>query len=135
MKHQARFAMRFYVYRIFDLGGTIYVGKGSGRRLAKQISNFGALGEVVRRFRSEREAYAYERKMIAELKPSRNRCAGGGGSRVSTIVPRRTREEIEIERIGSRVYTARRLLNFQGIEMYLTPDAFATVKAVAASVV
>lgn len=125
--------LRFYVYRIFDLGGTIYVGKGSGRRLQNQIRRFGALGEVVKYFKAERDAYHFERKLIAQLKPVRNKCAGGGGSCSLSPPRRRTKEEIEMERVGSQVYVARRLLRFQGIENYMTPDVLTQVKAVAAS--
>jgi hypothetical protein len=45
--------------------------------------------------------------------------------------PRKTKWEREIERIGTRVYAARTILRFQGIENYLTPEQIANMKAVA----
>lgn len=103
---------RFYVYRIYDLGGTVYIGKGSGRRLAQQIKNFGCFGEVVKSKLTEREAYEHERRLIRQLKPIRNRCAGGGGPRSKAVHVRRAKWEIDIERVGTRVYAARELLKF-----------------------
>ena len=40
--------------------------------------------------------------------------------------PRKTKWEREIERIGTRVYAARTILCFQGIENYLTPEQIET---------
>ena len=121
---------KFYVYRIFDLGGTIYVGKGSGGRLQKQIKRFAVLGEIVKWFKSEREAYAHERRLIEQLKPVLNRCAGGGGPRKGGREPRRFPWEIEMERIGTRVYAARGLLRFD-LRPYLPESKIDQIRQVA----
>lgn len=72
----------FYVYRIFGAGGeTIYIGKGSGRRLQQQKRRFGADGEIMQRLKTENAAYRYEREMIAKFKPPLNKSTGGNGSR------------------------------------------------------
>ncbi len=103
---------RFYVYRIFDLGGTIYIGKGSGRRLRQQISRFGCMGEVIERFAVEKAAYAREKQLINQLKPIRNRHPGGNGSRAQRIYNRREKWEILCDHLGTQVYAARELLRF-----------------------
>jgi hypothetical protein len=101
---------RFYVYRIFDGHETVYIGKGSGRRLANQRRKFGLPGEIVASFAKESDAYAHEIKMISELMPTANKHPGGNGSRVYKRRPRRHAWEIEIDRVGSRRYSARMLL-------------------------
>lgn len=53
-----------------------------------------------------------ECKLIAELSPPRNCNAGGGGPWVRKPAPRRFKWEIEMERLGTRVYAARALLRF-----------------------
>ncbi|MEZ0064020.1 hypothetical protein ABIF26_009582 [Bradyrhizobium elkanii] len=103
---------RFYVYRIFDGFETVYIGKGSGRRLASQKSKFGLAGEIIARFKSERDAYAFEIKMIAQLMPTANKHPGGNGSRARRKIHRRFGWEIEMDRVGSRRYVARELLKF-----------------------
>jgi hypothetical protein len=103
---------RFYVYRIFDGFETVYIGKGSGRRLSSQKSKFKLPGEIIARFKKERDAYAYEIKMIDELMPTANKHPGGNGSRVYKRRPRKQAWEIEIDRVGSRRYSARMLLRF-----------------------
>ena len=71
---------KFYVYRILgEMGETVYIGKGSGRRLEKQKRRFGAEGEIIAEFGTERQAYSHERKLVADLNPPLNMCAGGGG--------------------------------------------------------
>ena len=45
--------------------------------------------------------------------------------------PRMWKWEREIERVGTRVYAARLLLRFQGIESHFTPEQIAKLKAVA----
>jgi hypothetical protein len=119
---------------LYDLGGTAYIGKGSGRRLEHQVRRFGLLGEIIARFKSERAAYAYERRQIEQQKPHLNQCAGGGGSRATKVVQRRQQWEIEIERVGTRVYAARGLLCLQGIESFLSPEKIAVLRSVAGSV-
>lgn len=70
----------FYVYRLYDLSGeTLYIGKGSGTRLQVQKRRFGALGEIVKTFKSERAAYREEVRQIAVHRPRLNQNRGGGG--------------------------------------------------------
>lgn len=99
---------RFYVYQIIDAGSVVYVGKGSGNRLRNQMYRFRLPGEIVKRFKREGDAYAYERKLIAELAPSLNRCTGGNGSRAQKR-PAYRKDAFDrlIEKIGTRAYAAR----------------------------
>lgn len=70
----------FYVYRILgEQGETVYIGKGTGRRLAKQKRRFMAGGEIIAEFASERAAFRHEKQLIAKECPPLNRCGGGGG--------------------------------------------------------
>lgn len=102
--------MKFYVYRIFYGLETVYVGKGSGRRLESQKSKFRLPGEIIATFASESDAYAHEIKMIASLMPTENKHPGGNGSWTRKRVKRKLGWEYEIERVGSRRYAARELL-------------------------
>lgn len=103
--------MRFYVYRLTDSEGVAYVGKGSGKRLDTQKRSFGSDGEIIERFKSERQAYAAERRYIAEMKPRLNRHPGGNGSHAQRKpLARKQKWEREIEAIGTRRYAARILL-------------------------
>lgn len=69
----------FYVYRILgEMGETVYIGKGSGRRLDNQKRRFTADGEIMRSFRSEDLAFRFEAKMIAKYKPPLNMVSGRG---------------------------------------------------------
>lgn len=72
---------RFYVYRIFNVVGTLYVGKGSGTRLKSQMRRFGADGEILAHYADEDAAYKAERRFIKALRPLENRHPGGNGSR------------------------------------------------------
>jgi hypothetical protein len=108
---------RFYVYQLVDDAGIVqYVGKGSSNRLACQKHNFGLEGYEVARFKRESDAYAYEVKRIAECSPLLNKHKGGNGSRVtkqrnSYYRPEKKQDwQIEMDRIGSRAYAARFLL-------------------------
>lgn len=122
---------RFYVYRIFDGDVTVYVGKGSGRRLALQIRRFGVMGEVVEWFKNEDAAFAAERAWIAKLKPTENLVAGGNGGRAVKKKPPRLHPAFkEIERIGTRAYAARFLLRYCP-HILIQRGAFAKVKEVA----
>ncbi len=115
----------FYVYRIFgEAGETIYVGKGIGRRLANQKRRFGLAGEIVKTFRTERAAYNFEATLIAKLKPSANKVAGGGGAITQRRlrVPRWFNKQLrEIEAIGSRRWVARELLK-RDLRGFVTPE-------------
>ena len=101
----------YYVYRIFDGLQTLYVGKGSGRRLQAQIRRFRCAGEVVEHCTSDDHAFEREIHWIAELRPTENKLAGGNGGRCQPKKrPRLAKEFHEIEQVGSRRYSARFLL-------------------------
>lgn len=70
-----------YVYGLFEGDVVAYIGKGTGRRLKIQERNFRLKGRVLKECKTETEAFAFERTMIAECKPLLNRCAGGNGGR------------------------------------------------------
>lgn len=98
---------RFYVYQLTTQeGACAYIGKGSGRRLHNQKRSFALDGAEVARFWNERDCYQFERECIAERQPELNRHPGGNGSRARKKRLRREKWEIEIERIGSRRYSA-----------------------------
>ena len=125
-------ANRFYVYAIHDGDGyPVYVGKGCGRRLNTQMSRFGRPGYILRRFRSERDAFRFEGRLIDELAPKLNRCRGGAGGRVTTRVHRRPSWLIEMERVGTRVYAARALLKFD-LSAHVSAERLERIRQVAA---
>ena len=103
---------RFYVYEILDHKGTVvYVGKGSGRRVDVSMrARNGSASRKVALFKRERDAYAYEVEHIAEVSPVLNKIAGGNGPRCQVVKTRKSKEEREIEAVGTRVYAARYLL-------------------------
>ncbi len=104
---------RFYVYELFsDKNPCLYIGKGSGYRLTVQRRKFACSGRILERFASEKAAYAREVVLIAERKPLLNKHKGGNGSRAIRKYYRRSKEEIEYERLGHQVYTARVLLRY-----------------------
>lgn len=80
--------MKFYVYRIFNAEGLLYIGKGSGARLRKQKRSFGADGEIIQRFELEADAYAEEVRLIALHRPPLNRHPGGQGGRAGVYYGR-----------------------------------------------
>ena len=82
--------MDFYLYRIFDGEQTLYIGKGSGSRLARQKRRFQVAGEIIARFADEDEAYAEERRLISLHKPPFNKHPGGMGGRYGA----QTRKEL-----------------------------------------
>lgn len=70
--------MKFYVYRIFnEYGDTLYIGKGSSSRLARQIKRFGFFGEELKRFADEAACLAEEIRLIAKHSPPLNKTKGG----------------------------------------------------------
>lgn len=69
----------FYVYRLFDHEGTLYVGKGSDHRLKQQKNRFKLAGEIIERCYTEAEAYEREIYWIAQLNPPLNKSSGGTG--------------------------------------------------------
>lgn len=104
-----------YVYRIYDGHETVYVGKGSGRRLSNQKRRFACDGEIIRGGLTDDEAFRFEREMIAALKPTGNVAPGGNGGRLrskplSSFARALMREAAEVDRVGSRVFAARFLL-------------------------
>jgi hypothetical protein len=104
-------APSFYVYRIFDGLQTLYIGKGSGRRLQSQKRKFGCDGEILEACKSDDHAFERERHWIVKLMPTENQNLGGGGGRCKPKrKPRILKEFAEIERIGSRRYVALFLL-------------------------
>jgi len=109
---------RFYVYVLGDVDEYMYIGKGSGRRLSKQKQKYNLDGFEYARFLKESDALLFEKNLIQEHSPKLNLCAGGGGCKVAKRkVRRRTRQEIEMERVGLRVYAARALLSFCPVAM------------------
>jgi len=102
---------RFYVYRVFDDDGTVYVGKGTGRRAKLSAVRFGADHEIIAWCRSEDDAFQREQKAIEEMAPRENKNRGGAGGRCRKAPRRRFRWEVEIEREGSRRYCAKFLLS------------------------
>lgn len=102
---------RFYVYRIFDGMQTLYIGKGSGRRLQEQKRRFHADGEILERCRTDDQAFRQEVAWIERLMPTENRNPGGEGGRVHPRrKPRISKEFAEIARVGIHRYIARFLL-------------------------
>lgn len=103
----------FYVYRILgEMGETVYIGKGCGRRLQQQKRRFMSDGEILEYCKTDKRAFRRERELIAQHNPPLNQIAGGGGAvaKHKAKLPLWFRKEIkEIERIGSRVYVAREL--------------------------
>lgn len=77
----------FYVYRIFgEMGETVYIGKGCGRRLHNQKRRFMADGEVMEWCSTDKRAFMRERELIAEYNPPLNKSTGGNGSVKGTRV-------------------------------------------------
>lgn len=124
---------RFYVYVLRERGGCIaYVGKGSKSRLSVQKKKHGLDGEIVKRFASEAAAYDYERKLILAERPRMNKCAGGNGSKAQK--QRRQAWEIEMDRVGTRVYAARAIIQFgAALEQYMSKATIERIRAVANS--
>lgn len=119
-----------YVYRIFDGLETVYIGKGSGRRLKQQMRSFGMSGEIIEECNSDDHAFERERHWIKTLMPTANISPGGAGGR--TKPKEMTREEKraakdysnfmkEYNELGSRRWTARallRMLNLNNCEAH-----------------
>lgn len=104
---------KFFVYALTDQRGNIvYIGKGSGRRLKNQIRSKGFDGHELCRFKSEKLAYDYEKKRIAEDKPTLNIHPGGNGCTAQKESNPKWLKDIE--KIGTRAYAARLLVRFGG---------------------
>lgn len=121
---------RFYVYQLSDGLNVQYVGKGVGRRLKNQMVRTGLFGEIVKRFKSERQAYRHEVKLIAEISPPLNRNGGGGGPATRRPAERKPKWVRDIEAVGTRVYAARALLRFD-LSGRVSPEKIEMLKAVA----
>jgi len=107
---------RFYVYQFNDdCGNTIYIGKGSGRRLAVQKRNIQGIGHEVARFKKESDAYSFEIQLISELRPSLNKCSGGNGSKATRQVLRKDKWQSNFERIGPKRYAAQLAIAFSNL--------------------
>lgn len=111
---------KFYVYRIFDGYETVYVGKGSGRRLQSQMRYFSMSGEVLEHCTSDDHAFEREIHWIACLKPTANKLSGGNGNRCSPkpLSQEQQKSEREYKRfvkeyeeVGPKRYVARFLLS------------------------
>jgi hypothetical protein len=71
----------FYVYRILgEMGETVYIGKGCGRRLHNQKRRFMSDGEILEWCSTDKQAFKRERELIAEYNPPLNKSSGGNGS-------------------------------------------------------
>lgn len=106
---------KFYVYEVLsEAGDVIYVGKGSGHRIrVSEKHRGGTNSRKVALFKRERDAYAYEVQRIAECAPTLNKVAGGNGPRCQIVrLARRnkSKDEKEMDRIGTRAYAARYLI-------------------------
>ncbi len=95
----------FYIYRIFGLGNeTLYIGKGSGARLAQQKRRFGFDGEIIHHCKDEATAFRQETRYINKLNPPLNQNRGGGGGFAGRGS---SKEEKLMNRIGTKAYAAR----------------------------
>lgn len=71
----------FYVYRILgEMGETVYIGKGCGRRLQQQKRRFMSDGEILEYSKTDKQAFRRERELIAQYNPPLNKSPGGNGS-------------------------------------------------------
>ena len=123
-------AARFYIYCFRKGEVVLYVGKGTGGRLKQQEKRFSLSGEILEHVDCEDIAYQRERHWITMLMPTENKNAGGGGGYSDpNPIPKELRgqlslrewnkhasaakrEELEIERIGTRKYAAKLILRF-----------------------
>lgn len=112
----------FYVYELEIGGVVVYVGKGSGGRLAAQtrrIGREGGTGREVARFKQEDAAYSFEMDRIAEMRPARNKHPGGQGGRFGA----RQAEDLVMRSIrvmGTKRYAANCILR----HLRLVPGMF-----------
>lgn len=103
---------RFYVYGLYRPDGSLaYIGKGSRYRAqasAKREKNLKP--REILRCRREKDAYAHERRLIAELRPPLNKAPGGNGSRATRVRVVLSKEMRLMQQIGTKAYAARILL-------------------------
>jgi len=113
-------AGRCYVYLIKNGDVPLYVGKGTSGRGKVSARRHGGELHILEDGLSDDQAFKSERKWIAELCPTENICPGGNGGRSKPKrKPRRTADEIEMDRVGTRVFSARILcakLDFSNCE-------------------
>jgi hypothetical protein len=107
---------RFYVYQITQNDVCVYIGKGCGFRLQRQIKKYGGNGSIIKSFKKEKDAYAFERKMIFEVKPSLNKYSGGNGAHAQKIRIFKDKWLREIEKVGTRKYAARILIHCEKVQ-------------------
>lgn len=105
-----------YVYALTKDGQILYIGKGTSRRLAQQRTNFGLDGHELARFKTEQDAYNFERIAISHHNPWLNKHPGGNGSwsqpSTQPKMDRQTRDDYELmKRIGTKAFAARILLS------------------------
>lgn len=108
-------AAKWYVYRFFQGDTCVYVGKGSGSRLARQTRRFKQCrGELVASFWEERDALVFEASLIKELAPPFNKSMNEGAEPwLYRIVPENDRDlEVWTQSIGGRQMSRRILLSF-----------------------
>ncbi len=102
-----------YVYALTKDDQILYIGKGTGNRLQDQRRNFGLAGHELAWFKTEKDAYKFERQLVRDIDPWLNRCAGGAGS-YSRKPPepryKPSEDEILMQQIGTRAYCCRLLL-------------------------
>lgn len=80
--------MKYYVYHLTSADGVVvYVGKGSGNRLAAQRRHKRLAGHEVARFDDESAAYDFEVEQIREMRPGLNIHPGGNGPRGPQVRP------------------------------------------------
>ena len=117
---------KFYVYALTDGEKIAYIGKGCRSRLAVQKQNRNCSGYELARFKLERNAFAFERQMIAELRPPWNKTKGGDGGRCGMHANRAETAETLIE---SRIKTAEYLLS-KDLTGYLSPSEIEGIRRV-----
>lgn len=125
----------FYVYRILgEMGETVYIGKGTGRRLEVQKRRFKSEGEIIRTFNKEDMAFRFEAKMIAKLNPPLNKVAGHGRG-LLPIGPHRPYKPIdktnEVFEVVARIVRTLRHKQRYHLNIDLRPSLERFVQAVA----
>lgn len=63
---------QFYVYSVHVDGSLVYIGKGSDRRHLQSAARLSGKSRVRAEFASERDALAFERRLIERFKPRFN---------------------------------------------------------------
>lgn len=113
MAARGRTAQRMcYVYLLSDGPTPIYIGKGTSKRAQASRRKHGGDISYLETGLSDDAAFEREKFWIAEMQPQNNKCPGGNGGRSTPRkAPRRSKVEIEIDRVGSRKYCAQFLIS------------------------